>query len=74
MENLLVTVLAVIYGWQALIGSAELLLCILLNACNYAIIKSTELLKGWRTVIRQKQFKKLKDLLNLITVTRIDEI
>ena len=48
--------------------------CILLNACNYAIIKSTELLNGWRTVIRQKQFRKLKDLVNLITVARIDEI
>ena len=35
--------------------------------------KSTELLKGWRTVIRWKN-KNLKGLLDIIRVTKIDEI
>ena len=35
----------------------------------HATITSTEVLKGWRNVMR-KQFKKLKSLLNLIRVTR----
>ena len=38
----------------------------------YTTITSTEVLKGWRNVIR-KQFKKLKSLLNLIRVTRTEE-
>ena len=38
----------------------------------YSTITSTEVLKGWRNVIR-KQFKKLKSLLNLIRVTRTEE-
>ena len=38
----------------------------------YTTITSTEVLKGWRNVIR-KQFKKLKSLLNLIRVPRTEE-
>ena len=35
--------------------------------CMCTTIKSTELLKGWRTVIRQKQFQNQRGLLNLIS-------
>ena len=38
----------------------------------YTTITSTEVLKGWKNVIR-KQLKKLKILLNLIRVTRTEE-
>ena len=30
-------------------------------------IKNTELLKGWRTVLKKKQFQKQRDLLNVIS-------